>query len=158
VSEYTLDERLAYAEEKLTAALAAQQRANKLYDDAHEMGGGIPGFGGSGSQRAAGQVRGALDRAFRAQNDADASVRHWEQKKRSYELRIAERDRVRLTRADLVGATWVRDGAGWHRVARLNAKSVSVESGYSWTDRIEFDRILQVLRPEIRAADERPTR
>jgi hypothetical protein len=55
---------------------------------------------------------------------------------------------VRLTREDIVGATWVRDSTSWREVVRVNAKSVSVESGYSWTDRLEFDRILEVRHPE----------
>ena len=37
----------------------------------------------------------------------------------------------------------VRDSSGWHRVARVNAKSVTVETGYSWTDRISLDRVIE---------------
>ena len=57
---------------------------------------------------------------------------------------MTERDRVLYTAADLVGATHVRDQFGWHRVVRVNAKSVTVETGYSWTDRIEVADILDV--------------
>ena len=48
--------------------------------------------------------------------------------------------------ADLVvpaDACLVRDSYGWHRVIRVNAKSVSVESGYSWTDRIPMSNVLE---------------
>ena len=48
--------------------------------------------------------------------------------------------------ADLVvpaDARLVRDSYGWHRVIRVNAKSVSVETGYSWTDRIPLANVLE---------------
>ena len=48
--------------------------------------------------------------------------------------------------ADLVvptDARLVRDSYGWHRVIRVNAKSVSVETGYSWTDRIPMSNVLE---------------
>ena len=41
-------------------------------------------------------------------------------------------------------ACLVRDSYGWHRVIRVNAKSVSVETGYSWTDLIPLNSILEV--------------
>lgn len=56
----------------------------------------------------------------------------------------AEASRVLLTRADLVGATHVRTQYGWHKVARLNPTTVAVETGYSWTDRYPFDKVLEV--------------
>lgn len=59
-------------------------------------------------------------------------------------LAEAERDRRVLTHEDVVGAVAVRDSYGWHRVAKVNRTTVSVETGYSWTDRIEFARILEV--------------
>jgi len=37
----------------------------------------------------------------------------------------------------------VRTDLGWHRVVRVNAKSVTVETGYSWTDRYPLDRIIE---------------
>ena len=48
--------------------------------------------------------------------------------------------------ADLVvptDARLVRDSYGWHRVIRVNTKSVSVETGYSWTDRIPLANVLE---------------
>ena len=50
---------------------------------------------------------------------------------------------VKFTAADLVAARFVRDRFGWHRVVRVSAKSVTVETGYSWTDRIVLDKILE---------------
>jgi len=40
-------------------------------------------------------------------------------------------------------ACLVRDSYGWHRVIRVNTKSVSVETGYSWTDRIPLANVLE---------------
>lgn len=66
-----------------------------------------------------------------------------EQLERALAAALADRDRVTLTRADVVGARAVRDRFGWHKVARVNKTTVSVETGYSWTDRIDFGRILE---------------
>jgi hypothetical protein len=52
-----------------------------------------------------------------------------------------EAARVRLTREDILGATHVRTEFAWRRVARVNKTTVSVETGYSWVDRIPFDKI-----------------
>ena len=46
----------------------------------------------------------------------------------------------------LADAKAVRDRFGWHLVARVNAKSVTVETAYSWTDRIPHDQILEVKK------------
>ena len=51
---------------------------------------------------------------------------------------------VPFTPEELKAARAVRTDLGWHRVARVNAKSVSVETGYSWTDRVELGKILEV--------------
>lgn len=55
----------------------------------------------------------------------------------------AEATRVQLTRDDIKGATHVRTERGWHRIARLNPTTVSVETGYSWTDRHPYSKILE---------------
>lgn len=62
-------------------------------------------------------------------------------KERAAKARAARRQ---FTRDDLVGAGFVHDGVAWRKVVRLNAKTVSVESGYSWTDRVPFARIIAV--------------
>jgi len=138
--EFLLDharERLVAAQAKLTAAEARREHAR-------EMGGGLLSFGGSGSQRAHQQVQSATGRALRDHLDASEKVEYWERMVRAGERRIAERDRVRLTREDLVGATHVRlvDG-GWWRVAKVNRTTVSVVTGYSWTNRHEFSKIAE---------------
>ena len=60
--------------------------------------------------------------------------------------REAEKARPKLTYDDVKGATLVRDYWGWHKVVRVSAKSVTVETPYSWTERIAHDRILEVRR------------
>lgn len=45
---------------------------------------------------------------------------------------------------ELKAAKLVRTDLGWHKVVKVNAKSVSVETGYSWTDRYTLDKILEV--------------
>ena len=56
--------------------------------------------------------------------------------------RQAETDRVKFTRDDLRDAFAVRDQHGWRKVRRVNTKTVSVDSGYSWADLIPMDKIL----------------
>lgn len=148
MSAYTLEEKIAYATDKLEAAKAAQARADALYEQAREQGGGIPGFGGSGSQRAAQIVRGSYDRAFRAGSEADERAKYWEQKLRSYTRRLTERDRVRLTRDDALGAVAIRDQFGWRTVLKVNAKTVTVRSTLhpDWTDRVPFEKVLEVRK------------
>lgn len=41
-------------------------------------------------------------------------------------------------------AAFVRSNIGWHKVVRVNAKSVTVATAYSWTDRIQRAKILEV--------------
>ena len=51
---------------------------------------------------------------------------------------------VAFTPEQLKAAKAIRTSSGWHRVVKVNAKSVTVETGYSWTDRYALDRILEV--------------
>ncbi|WP_156027412.1 hypothetical protein [Mycetocola saprophilus] len=139
----TLEDKLAWALHGKARWEHRLERANAMTESAHEMGGGIPGFGRSGNQRAARQVGAATDRAYKAWKEATGKVAYYDSKARSYQLRIAERDRVRLERADIIGARVVRTRVGWHKVARINVKTVSVETGYSWVDRYPFAEILE---------------
>jgi hypothetical protein len=45
--------------------------------------------------------------------------------------------------ASLEPGAFVRDRFGWHRVVRVSKKSVSVETAYTWTDRIPLEKILE---------------
>lgn len=132
--------KLSYAQERLEAANEAMCAADRKDDAAFALGGGIPGFGGSGNQRAAQQVRSALGSAHRAWKEASERTEKWSYRVKRLESRIAELERVRFTAADLVGAVAVKDFQ-WHRVVKVNAKSVTVATPYSWTDRIPLDRI-----------------
>lgn len=142
--------KLAYSRDRLAAAQQAKDAAERLSASAHEMGGGIIGFGGSGSQRAAGQVRGAHERAYRAHREADERVEKWSHRVRSLERRISEAERVQFTRDDVVGAEFIHDGISWRQVRKVNAKTVSVETGYSWVDRVPFEKIRSV-RPGVQS-------
>ena len=51
---------------------------------------------------------------------------------------------VPFTTEELKAARAVRTDYGWHKVSRVNAKTVSVETGYSWTDRIAIEKVLEV--------------
>lgn len=58
--------------------------------------------------------------------------------------REAEAARVHLTAEEVRGAQEVRTRHGWRRVVRVNAKSVTVETGWSWTDRVPLAKVLEV--------------
>ena len=51
---------------------------------------------------------------------------------------------VAYTPEQLKAAIAVRTSVGWHRVVKVNAKSVTVATGYSWTDRVTLDKVLEV--------------
>jgi hypothetical protein len=72
------------------------------------------------------------------------SRRRWREERASE--RLAELERVPLTRDDIVGAKVVRTAIGWQKVRTVNKVTVSVESGYSWADKIPFDKVLEVRR------------
>lgn len=77
----------------------------------------------------------------RQQREADA--KHAEGVERRKQARAAEAARVKFTAADLADAEFVRDEFGWHRVVRVNAKSVTVSSSYSWDERIPLGKVLE---------------
>lgn len=139
---YTLEEKLVWAREGVARWESKLEDADRKADRAREMGGGIPGFGGSGNQRAAQQVRSAWGSADRAWREASEKLEYYTGKAKGYERRIAERDRTLLTRDEIAGATHVLISRTWHKVVRVNKTTVSVDSGYSWVDRYTFDKVL----------------
>lgn len=148
----TVDElraKLAYAQKRLEAANEALRAADARTQSAHEMGGGIPGFGASGNQRAANQVRSALDSSYRAWKEATERIEKWSHRVKRLEARIAEIERPRLTRDDVLGAALIHDGISWRKVVKVNAKTVSVDTGYSWVDRVPFDDVRAVRKPAL---------
>lgn len=63
---------------------------------------------------------------------------------------VKDRDRVRLTRDEIVGATAVRTALyGWRLVRRVNAKTVSIDSGYTWATLVKFDDVLAVRKGTV---------
>lgn len=101
------------------------------------------------SQRRSSARRGAqlAEQAIR-----DETARQAVERAREYEAakvrrkaaREAEKARLKLTADDVKGARLVRDEFGWHAVVRVSAKSVTVKTVHSWTERISLDKILEV--------------
>lgn len=100
------------------------------------------------SQRRAGARNGAraTEAAIREELDRQAAARETAYAAtvaRRKDARAAEEARRKLTAEDLANAVVVRDEFGWHKVVRVSAKSVTVETAYSWTDRIPLARIIE---------------
>lgn len=100
------------------------------------------------SRRRAGARNGArlAETAIREEKErqaAEATARQDELKEQRKVAREAEVARIKFAAFDLMGASHVRDATGWHRVMRVNAKSVTVETPHSWTERIPLERVLQ---------------
>lgn len=141
-----LKAKLANAQRHKVKAEADRDAATRAEDYLREHASGL-GYGGSNAHRGANKIH-AQSRANAARwKEADDRAKHWAQKIRGYEQRIAERERVRLTRADILGATRIRTRYGWHTVVRVNKTTVSCKSGYSWVDRYTFDKVLEVHKP-----------
>lgn len=95
----------------------------------------------------------ATDSRLRRYTEAAARVAALRGQLNAAENREAEANRPRLTAADLAAATHVQDRFGWHRVVRVNARTVTVETPYSWTDRIPVGSIVNCHpAPAARAA------
>lgn len=58
-----------------------------------------------------------------------------------------EAARRMFARDEIVGAGFVHDGHSWRKVVRVNKQTVSVETGYSWVDKIPFGKIHGVQQP-----------
>lgn len=100
------------------------------------------------SRRRAGARNGArlAEQAIRDEKSrqaAEAAERRAEVAARREAARAAEATRIKMTADDVRGAAYVRDEFGWHKVVRVSAKSVTVTTPYSWTDRIPLDKILE---------------
>lgn len=78
--------------------------------------------------------------AAKAEIAADAAAER-AAAKAEYAARTAP---VPYTAEQLAAATHIRTATGWHKVVRVSAKSVTVETGYSWTDRHPLARIIEV--------------
>lgn len=141
----TLEEKRDWAADGVARWEAKAAVVARRFAAARELGGGIPGFGGSGSQRAGRLVRDAYASADRAAREADEKLAYYRGKLAGFERLIAERDRARFTRDDLLDAVVVRTRFGWMEVVRLNQKSVTVE-GVFGPQTVPFDRVLEFKR------------
>lgn len=85
----------------------------------------------------------AMDRSI---DQAVASVKaQQETEAAEARARYAERTKaVPFTTEELRAARAIRTSVGWHRVVKVNAKSVTVSTGYSWNDRYTLDKVLEV--------------
>jgi hypothetical protein len=88
--------------------------------------------------------KGGIDAAIGRHVEAERKQAASDWKARLKQARDAEAARVRLTAADLKDAQMVKSSTGWHKVVRVNAKTVTVETGYPWTDRLAIDKVLEI--------------
>lgn len=86
-----------------------------------------------------------IDRALAEQRKA-AEAAERERRIARKAAAYAEKVRPKLTADDVRGARAVRTSAGWHPVVRVSAKSVTVATPWSWTERIALDRVIEVRR------------
>lgn len=73
----------------------------------------------------------------------DAAEKHLAEVVAKLAAETAEAERKRYASSDLEHAQLVRDKYGWHKVVRVSAKSVTVATPYSWTDRISIEKVLE---------------
>lgn len=85
--------------------------------------------------------------AYRRESEAWHALEAAQEDARIIAHRLATQKRnvpVPFTEEQYKAAKAVRTKNGWRLVAKVNAKSVSVETGYSWTDRIPREQIIEV--------------
>lgn len=160
-----IDARLKRARQECERLRAASEQADRRAEAVTP--GGLRGYDPavlSGVTRS--RKRGAAQRerrfaAYDAQAGAGRALRAQEQRVAALERQLerARRDEVAPCDLDAVGRGWlVRDRHGWHRVVRVNAKTFSVETPYSWTDRIPRDRVIETRAPRQDSAASGDTR
>ncbi len=76
----------------------------------------------------------------------DAEVDYWQSVRAAQDAE----GRKLYARDDINPGDLVKICGHWRTVRRVNAKSVSVETGYSWTDTVKYDAIVDVLDPHTR--------
>jgi hypothetical protein len=107
-----------------------------------------------------------IDRAMRRSIDADDTARHYQDRAAAaaHRVQLAETERTVIDPATIRPGDYVRAETprerrnhGWHRVIRVNRKSVTVPAlvggdDVTWTDRIPLDHLV-----ELRHADSQGT-
>lgn len=144
-----IEAKLARARQALEQATGASSAANAAADR-HTINdpGALSGIRRKPNRTADNARWNSYSRAAEAQLKLDRLRNNVDVLERALTDARAEADRKRFTREDFAGATLVKDWAGWHKVARVNQTTVSVETGYSWVDRIPFDKVTQIHKPE----------
>lgn len=111
----------------------------------HGDPGTLSGIRRRGGQRADARRFAAYDREATAARDLaaaeEAEARRAAKAERDAADAAAPCDLDKIGRGD-----YVRTRHGWHRVVRVSPKSVTVETPYSWTDRIARNRIVETRR------------
>lgn len=87
------------------------------------------------------------DSALRRYTEAEQQAQALEHKAALAAHREAESARQHFTPDELKGAKFIQTDTGWHEVVRVNGKTVTVKTPYSWTDSIALKKILKVAKP-----------
>ena len=89
-------------------------------------------------------------RAAATERSIDAALAEVNTDKHAEARRLAAEYAARIrppqpfTPEELKVARAIRTAVGWHRVIKVNAKSVTVATGYSWNDRYALEKVLEV--------------
>jgi len=144
MTDKSLEQQLEDAQHRLEAARI--QARNLSAKNKAAGGGGDPGVLSGIRRKKNAKADARRFAAYDREAAAWAALPSLETSVTILENRIAERDRVRYDREDIVGALFILTRWGWKKVRTVNKVTVSVESGYSWADKVAFDQVLQVKR------------
>jgi hypothetical protein len=145
-----LEAQLAKAETALEAATGEHTSADAHADAVTP--GGLTGYDSailSGIRRKASPRRdeqrfNAYSRAADAQRKLDDLRNEVRRLQNRLDAARKEATRIPFTRDQLTGAVLVKSETyGWCKVRKVNQKTVSVDSGYSWADLIPIGQILE---------------
>lgn len=126
-------------------ALTAEIRATQRRLDGYTSGHGvyslpIPAAAGAAREQLLEQLA-----------DQQEELRYWEQIRGD---QIAAGTATNYSRTDIAAGDLVKISNRWRRVVRANKTTVSVETGYSWTERAPYSAIQDHRRPGSAATDE----
>ena len=142
-----LDTQLTTAHQRLAAAIIQRDNYVTRADNRHWTE--LDSATGSGIRHKRNpKADAARFAAYDREAAAFAAVAPLETQVKVLQSRIADRDRVRLTRDDIVGAQFIRTQFGWSRVVRVNKVTVTIPTAWSWTETVAFDKILEVRAHE----------
>lgn len=158
----SLEARIAQQEGRvaaLGAKVARKVAAEAVADARAETAGNALPWGGEPikiGHHSEGRHRRALEKAHATASkaaEAGRDTRYAEESLEAAERHLAalkdQVGRIQLTRDDVLGATEVRDRRGWHKVIRVNQKTVTTEETLPWRDlpvngHVAIEQILEV--------------